>query len=90
MLAGEALSATQHCRDLVVAALLGVLQRRDAVVVGALIGLVLNPWQAWAGRHHIDRAAVRDARLLLVHDSHRLSDHVQASADAFAELLASL
>lgn len=33
---------------------------RDAVVVGALVGLVLNPWQAWAGRHHIDPAAVRD------------------------------
>lgn len=33
---------------------------RDAVVVGALIGLALNPWQAWAGRHHIDKAAVRD------------------------------
>lgn len=33
---------------------------RDAVVVGALIGLALNPWQAWAGRHHVDKAAVRD------------------------------
>ena len=32
----------------------------------------------------------RNARLLLVNDSHRLSDHVQSSADAFAELLASL
>ena len=38
----------------------------------------------------VDWAAVRNARLLLVNDSHRLSDHVQASADAFAQLLASL
>ncbi len=35
-------------------------------------------------------AAVRNARLLLVDDSHRLTDHVQASADAFAALLAGL
>lgn len=38
----------------------------------------------------VDWAAVRNARLLLVNDSHRLSDHVQASADAFAQLLATL
>jgi pimeloyl-ACP methyl ester carboxylesterase len=35
-------------------------------------------------------AAARDAQLLLVNDSHRLSDHVQASADAFGQLLASV
>ena len=38
----------------------------------------------------VDWAAIRNARLLLVDDSHRLSDHVQASADAFAQLLATL
>jgi predicted esterase len=38
----------------------------------------------------IDWAAPRNARLLLVDDSHRLTDHVQASADAFAALLAGL
>lgn len=32
----------------------------------------------------------RSARLLLVDDSHRLSNHVEASADAFASLLAVL
>ena len=37
-----------------------------------------------------DWAHPRRARLLLVNDSHRLSDHVEASADAFAQLLASL
>ena len=38
----------------------------------------------------VDWAATRNARLLLVDDSHRLSEHVQTSADAFAQLLASL
>jgi len=38
----------------------------------------------------VDWARARDARLLLVDDSHRLSDHVAASAEAFAQLLASL
>jgi alpha/beta superfamily hydrolase len=38
----------------------------------------------------VDWARGRDARLLLVDDSHRLSDHVAASAEAFAALLASL
>ena len=35
----------------------------------------------------VDWAGARDARLLLVDDSHRLERHVRASADAFAELL---
>lgn len=38
----------------------------------------------------VDWAGARSARLLLVNDGHRLSDHVQASADAFAALLAAL
>ncbi|HTL13836.1 MAG TPA: hypothetical protein VL251_01900 [Thermomonas sp.] len=38
----------------------------------------------------VDWAAARDARLLLVDDAHRLSGHVQASAEAFAALLAGL
>ena len=38
--------------------------------------------------HVVDWAHARRARLLLVDDSHRLSAHVQASADAFASLLA--
>ena len=38
----------------------------------------------------VDWAQARNARLLLVNDSHRLSEHVQASAAAFAELLARL
>ena len=38
----------------------------------------------------VDWASARDAQLLLVNDSHRLSDHVQASAEAFERLLASM
>lgn len=37
---------------------------------------------AWAG--------ARRAQLLLVNDGHRLSDHVEASAEAFGQLLSSL
>ena len=38
----------------------------------------------------VDWAQARNARLLLVNDSHRLSEHVAASADAFAAFLQSL
>ena len=38
----------------------------------------------------VDWAHARRARLLLVDDTHRLSGHVQASAEAFAELLQSI
>lgn len=37
--------------------------------------------------HVVDWAHTRRARLLLVNDGHRLSGHVDASADAFAALL---
>ncbi|RZA19842.1 MAG: hypothetical protein EOP93_07690 [Lysobacteraceae bacterium] len=38
----------------------------------------------------VDWAAARNARLLLVDDSHRLGEHVEASAEAFAALLSGL
>lgn len=41
-------------------------------------------------QHVIDWAHARRARLLLVDDGHRLSNHVEASAEAFTELLAVL
>lgn len=41
-------------------------------------------------REVVDWALARRARLLMVDDSHRLSGHVAASADAFAALLAGL
>lgn len=41
-------------------------------------------------RSVIDWAQPRRARLLMVHDTHRLSAHVETSAEAFAQLLESL
>jgi alpha/beta superfamily hydrolase len=41
-------------------------------------------------QHVVDWARARRARLLLVDDAHRLTHHVQASAQAFAALLAEL
>lgn len=38
----------------------------------------------------VDWAHARRARLLMVNDAHRLSSHVEASAEAFGQLLASL
>jgi len=38
----------------------------------------------------IDWALPRRDRLLLVNDGHRLSEHVEASAEAFAALLTAL
>jgi len=38
----------------------------------------------------IEWASARQGRLLLVNDGHRLSEHVEASAEAFAALLESL
>lgn len=40
--------------------------------------------------HVVDWAHARRARLLLVDDNHRLSGHVQASADTFSQLLGAL
>ena len=53
---------------------------------------ILHGWhdELIPAQHVVDWARPRNARLLLVDDSHRLSAHVQGSADAFAELLASL
>ena len=41
-------------------------------------------------RQVVDWAQARRARLLMLDDTHRLADHVAASAAAFADLLASL
>ena len=53
---------------------------------------ILHGWhdELIPAAHVIDWAAPRDARLLLVNDSHRLSEHVAASADAFATFLQAL
>ena len=53
---------------------------------------IIHAWndELIPAQHVVDWAHPRRARLLLVDDSHRLSDHVAASAEAFAALLESL
>ena len=53
---------------------------------------ILHGWhdELIPARQVVDWAQARNARLLLVDDSHRLSDHVDASADAFAAFLQAL
>ena len=53
---------------------------------------IIHGWhdELIAAQQVVDWAALRQARLLLVDDGHRLSDHVHASADAFAALLGAL
>ena len=53
---------------------------------------ILHGWhdELIPAQHVVDWAQARNARLLLVDDSHRLSDHVDASADAFAAFLQAL
>lgn len=50
---------------------------------------ILHGWhdELIPAQHVVDWARERNARLLLVDDSHRLSAHVAASADAFAAFL---
>lgn len=53
---------------------------------------IVHPWrdELIPAQHVIDWAAPRRARLLLVDDTHRLSDHVETSAQAFGQFLQSL
>ncbi len=69
-----------------------VMEGAPPMPAAAVPTSVLHGWhdELIAVRQVVDWAAARDARLLLVNDAHRLSDHVQASAEAFAALLAGL
>lgn len=68
---------------------MGRLENLDAADVPVSI---IHGWddELIPARHVADWAHARRARLLLVNDTHRLSDHVEASADAFAQLLQSI
>ena len=65
---------------------MGPLQELDASPVSVSI---IHGWddELIPAQHVVDWATPRRARLLLVNDSHRLSEHVEASAEAFAALL---
>ncbi len=65
---------------------MGRLQDLDAAPVAISI---IHGWddELIPAQHVADWAHARRARLLLVNDTHRLTEHVQASAEAFAQLL---
>jgi len=69
--------------------MMGPLPELDAASVPTSI---IHGWddELIPAQRVIDWAHPRRARLLLVDDVHRLADHVQASAEAFAQLLGSL
>ena len=68
---------------------MGHLQGLDAAPVPISI---IHGWddELIPAQQVVDWAHARRARLLLVNDTHRLSEHVEASAEAFAQLLQSL
>jgi predicted alpha/beta-hydrolase family hydrolase len=68
---------------------MGRLQDLDAASVPTSI---IHGWddELIPAQQVVDWAHARRARLLLVNDTHRLSEHVEASAEAFASLLQSL
>jgi predicted alpha/beta-hydrolase family hydrolase len=69
-----------------------VMQGAPPMPAAAVPTSVLHGWhdELIPAAQVVDWAAARSARLLLVDDAHRLSGHVQASADAFAALLGDL
>jgi predicted alpha/beta-hydrolase family hydrolase len=68
---------------------MGRLQNLDA---GAVPTSIIHGWddELIPAQQVVDWAHARRARLLLVNDTHRLSEHVEASAEAFAQLLQSI
>lgn len=68
---------------------MGRLENLDAAVVPTSI---IHGWddELIPAQQVVEWAQTRRARLLLVNDTHRLSEHVEASAEAFAQLLQSI
>ncbi|MDQ3159860.1 MAG: hypothetical protein M3Q51_02430 [Pseudomonadota bacterium] len=100
VLAGSSLGAWISARVSLDVAVRGLFLMAPPVSMGPAPGLdaarvpisIIHGWrdELIPAAQVVDWAAARDARLLLVNDSHRLSGHVQASADAFEQLLASV
>jgi alpha/beta superfamily hydrolase len=100
VLAGSSLGAWISGRASLDVPVRGLFLMAPPVSMGPAPGLdaarvptsIIHGWhdELIPARQVVDWAALRDARLLMVDDSHRLSDHVQASADAFEQLLVSL
>lgn len=100
VLAGSSLGAYISGRVSLELPVAGVFLMAPALKMGPLPGLdvadvplsVLHGWddELIPAAEVVRWAQPRKARLLLVDDSHRLSNHVEASADAFAALLSRL
>ena len=100
VLAGSSLGAWISARVSLEVPVRGMFLMAPPVTMGPAPGLdaarvptsIIHGWhdELIPASQVVDWAAARDARLLLVNDSHRLSDHVQASADAFEQLLGAL
>jgi predicted alpha/beta-hydrolase family hydrolase len=100
VLAGSSLGAWISARASLEVPVRGLFLMAPPVSMGPAPGLdaatvptsIIHGWhdELIPAAQVFDWAAARDARLLLVNDSHRLSDHVQASADAFEQLLSSI
>lgn len=98
VLAGSSLGAWISARASLQVPVRGLFLMAPPVRMGAAPALdaadvplsILHGWddELIPAREVIAWAQPRRARLLLVDDGHRLSNHVQASADAFAALLA--
>ena len=100
VLAGSSLGAWISARASMAVPVRGLFLMAPPVTMGPAPGLdaadvpisIIHGWhdELIPAAKVVDWASTRNARLLLVNDSHRLSDHVQESAEAFGQLLATL
>lgn len=100
VLAGSSLGAYISARVSLEVPVLGLFLMAPPTTMGRLQDLdaapvpvsIIHGWddELIPAQQVVDWAHARRARLLLVNDTHRLSAHVEASAEAFAQLLKSL
>jgi predicted alpha/beta-hydrolase family hydrolase len=100
VLAGSSLGAYISARISLEVPVVGLFLMAPPTRMGRLAGLdaaavptsVIHGWddELIPAQQVIDWAHPRRARLLLVNDAHRLSEHVEASAEAFAVFLQSI
>ena len=100
VLAGSSLGSYISARVSLQAPIVGLFLMAPPITMGRLADLdaarvpvsIIHGWddELIPAQHVVDWTHARRARLLLVDDSHRLSGHVEASADAFAQLLRSI
>ena len=97
VLAGSSLGSYISARVSLQVPIVGLFLMAPPITMGRLADLdaarvptsIIHGWddELIPAQQVVEWAHARRARLLLVDDTHRLSGHVQASADAFAQLL---